>query len=143
MDGTFSPVLASLQRTYPRMDEVVRMAGGHFEYADIETLDRVVKGSELFECYWDAVQLFYDFMRLVFERILADEIGQSRVGRQFQDLWAAFLHELDEDIARIAHRRAAAHVQGGRARDGHAPGGFGSGPASPYGNGMNPQRRFN
>ncbi len=115
LEVTFGPILAQLQRIYPRMEDIVRFVGGHLDFQDVETLDRVVKGQELVECYWDAVRLFSRLMRETFERVLVDEVGKSRVGRQFEDLWATFLREIDEEIERLAHRRAALHVQAERA----------------------------
>jgi Domain of unknown function (DUF4388) len=114
IEATFGPLLTQLQRNFPRMEEIVRFVHGRVDYSDLETLDRVVRGQELADCYWDAVRLFSQFMRAVFDRVLADEVGKSRVGRQFEDLWAAFLREIDEEIARQQHRRAASHVQADR-----------------------------
>lgn len=111
LEATFGPILTHLQRSFPRMEEIVRFVNGRLDYHDLETLDRVVRGQELSDCYWDAVQLLSLFMRAVFERILTDEVGKSRVGRQFEDVWATFLHEIDEEIERHQRRRAAAHVQ--------------------------------
>ncbi|HLZ25182.1 MAG TPA: DUF4388 domain-containing protein [Ktedonobacterales bacterium] len=114
IEATFGPLLTQLQRNFPRMDEIIRFVNGRIDYADLESLDRVVRGQELADCYWDAVQLLSHFMRSVFDRVLTDEVGKSRVGRQFEDLWSAFLHEIDEEIARHQHRRAAAHAQADR-----------------------------
>src|SRR5262249_15098882 len=100
-DAAFQPLLATLQQEFPRMDEVLRLVEGRFDYHDIETLDKVVKGQELTECYWDAVQLCSHFLRLVFDRILSDEVGKSRSGRQFEDLWATFFREIDEELIRL------------------------------------------
>lgn len=121
LDATFQPLLATLQREFPRMDEVLRLQDGKFDYHDIESLDRVVRGQELQDCYWDAVQFCSNFLRLVFDRVLSDEVGKSRVGRQFEDLWAAFFREIDEEITRLMHRRAAQRVQADRTGQAHAP----------------------
>jgi hypothetical protein len=115
VDTSFQPLLATLQREFPRMDEVLRLSGGRLDYHDVETLDRVVRGTELGEYYWDAVQISSHLMRLVFDRVLSDEVGKSRAGRQFEDMWAAFFREIDEEIARLAHRRASQAVQDERA----------------------------
>ena len=115
MDAAFQPLLATLQREFPRMDEVLRLSDGKLDYQDVETLDRLVRGAELGEFYWDAVQMSSHLMRLVFDRVLSDEVGKSRAGRQFEDLWAEFFREIDEEIARLAHRRAAQNVQADRA----------------------------
>jgi hypothetical protein len=115
MDAAFQPLLATLLREFPRMEEVLRLSDGKLDYQDVESLDRVVRGAELGEFYWDAVQMTSHLMRLVFDRVLSDEVGKSRAGRQFEDLWAEFFREIDEEIARLAHRRAAQNVQAGRA----------------------------
>ncbi len=107
IESQFRPLLYRMQQQYPRMDEIVRFERGQLVYDDLESLDRVVRGQELSDCYWDAVQLFYQLLRLVLDRIVADEAGQTRIGRQFADLWAAFLREVDEEIRRLAGRRAA------------------------------------
>jgi hypothetical protein len=104
IEGTFAPPLRRMQRDYPRMDEIIRFEQGQLSYADVETLDRVVRGQELGECYWDAVRLLFQFTRQVFDAILADEAGHSRAGRQFEDLWAAFVREIDEELRRLAAR---------------------------------------
>lgn len=107
LDTTFRPLLQRMQHDYPRMDEIVRFEGGRIDYNDVETLDRVVRGQELSDCYWDAVRLFSELMRQTFTFVLADEAGQSRVGRQFEELWTAFLREIDEELRRLAARHAA------------------------------------
>jgi hypothetical protein len=114
IEATVEPLLGTLLHEFPRMDEVVRITDGKLDYHDIETLDRVVRGQELGEYYWDAVQLCSFVMRLVFDCVLSDEVGKSRAGRQFEDMWAAFFNEIDEEIARLGHRRAAQTVQSER-----------------------------
>jgi hypothetical protein len=111
LDSTFGQLLAHLQHEHPRMEEIVRFVNGRLAYQDVETLDRVVRGQELADCLWDAVMLFSQLMRLVFERVLADEVGKSRVGRQFEDLWSAFLREIDEEIERQSRRYVATRAQ--------------------------------
>jgi hypothetical protein len=108
IEETFAPRLLQMQRDFPRMDEIIHFEQGQLHYANLESLDRVVRGQELADCYWDAVQLLFLFTRQVFEHVLADEAGHSRTGRQFEDLWAAFLREIDEEIRRLAVRRYGA-----------------------------------
>ncbi len=114
LDSTFSPLLTRLQREYPRMEEIVRFTNGRLDFHDVETLDRVVRGQELADCLWDAVSLLSQLMGIVFERVLADEVGKSRVGRQFEDLWTAFLREIEEEIARQSRRHSASRIQAER-----------------------------
>jgi hypothetical protein len=115
LESTFGPALSHLQRDFPRMDAIVCFVDGRIDYHDLETLDRVVRGQELSDCYWDAVRLFSQFMRIVFDCVLTDEVGKSRAGRQYEDLWAVFLREIDEELTRLSHRRAAHRVQSERA----------------------------
>jgi hypothetical protein len=115
LDESFAPILTTLQRDYPRMDEVIRLNGGKLDFGDVLTLDKVVRGPELNECYWDAIGLLSQLMRAVFDKVLNDEIGGSRVGRQFEDLWNDFLREIDQEITRLTHGRARGRVQNDRA----------------------------
>lgn len=139
---TFGPLLTRLQREFPRMEEIVRFDDGHLEFADVESLDRVVRGQELAECLWDAVCLFSQLMRLVFDRVLTDEVGKSRVGRQFEDLWAAFLREIDDEIERHTRRRAATRVQSNRDVQSHQAADTYSGASYAYGVVPESRRRF-
>lgn len=110
LDDAFAPLLAQLQRDYPRMDEVIRFINGQLVFDDVLGLDRVVRGAELGECYWDAVGLLSNLMQLVFDRVLTDEIGGSRPGRQFEDLWNDFTREVEAEITRLTHLRAQSKV---------------------------------
>ena len=111
LETNFQPILAQMQHDFPRMEEIVRFERGRLVYQDLEGLDRVVRGQELVACYWDGVRLLFGLMRQIFQQVLADEAGQSRIGRQFEDLWAAFLRELEEEIRRLSGSRAAMRAQ--------------------------------
>lgn len=121
LDDTFGPIVVRLQRDYPRMDEVIRLSGGKLHYDDVTMLDKVVRGPELSECYWDAIGLLSQLMRMVFARVLGDEVGGSRAGRQFEALWTDFLGEIDQEITRLTHVRARARVQHDRAAQSQQP----------------------
>ncbi len=110
IESRFRPLLDRVLREYPRMDEIVRFADGLVELRDIRSLDRVVRGQELIDCYWDAARLFFQLMQLVFTQVITDEAGQSRAGRQYEDLWVAFLREIDEEMRRLANRYATPHA---------------------------------
>ena len=103
---TIQPLLERVQHEYPRMDGIIRLANGELDFHDIETLHKVVRGQELMDCYWDAVRFLSQLMRMVFDRVLAEEVGKSRPGRQYEDLWAAFLREIDDEIHRLSGRFA-------------------------------------
>jgi Domain of unknown function (DUF4388) len=114
----FTPIMAQLQHTFARMEGVIRLQDGQLDYQDVLTLASVVRGAELVACYGDAVQCLYGLMQAVFETVLADEIGNSRAGRQFNDLWIAFLREIDDEIGRHQVHLAAQNLQAGRAQRG-------------------------
>jgi hypothetical protein len=107
IETTFGPEFRRMQREYPRMDEIIRLQQGQVQYSDAESLDRVVRGRELADCYWDAVRLLFQFTQHVFGYVLHDEAGHSRAGRQFEDLWAAFLREIDAELRRLAAQHVA------------------------------------
>jgi hypothetical protein len=107
LEASFRPMLAQMQRDFPRMEEIVRFEQGQLVYEDLEGLDRVVRGQELVACYWDAVRLLFGLMRQIFAQVLTEEAGHSRIGHQFEDLWAAFLREIEEEIRRLSGTRAA------------------------------------
>jgi hypothetical protein len=106
IESTFQPVLAHVQHEFPRMDEIIRLDAGRLNAEDVETLDRVVKGNELLECYRDGVYLLSAFMQLVFERILADEAGRAQPGRQYEDVWSVFTREMDNEVTSALGQRA-------------------------------------
>jgi Domain of unknown function (DUF4388) len=123
IQNTFTPVLTYMHQQYPRMDEVIRLHNGQLDYDDVLTLASVVRGQELVACYWDAVQMLYGLMRAVFDVVLQDEAGNSRAGRQFNDLWEAFLREIEDEIERHHVRLATLNVQA--ERSGRSQGGPG------------------
>jgi len=110
IESRFRPLLDRVLREYPRMDEIVRLSDGLVELRDIRSLNRVVRGQELIDCYWDAARLFFQLMKLVFQQVIADEAGQSRAGRQYEDLWVAFLREIEEEMRRLANRYEGSHA---------------------------------
>ncbi len=108
IESRFRSLLDHVVREYPRMDEIIRFNGGLIDLTDVRQLDRVVRGRELIECYWDATQLFHHLMQLVFDQTVSDEVGQPHSGRHFEDLWAVFLREIDDEMQRLASRYNAA-----------------------------------
>ncbi|MGO8947638.1 MAG: DUF4388 domain-containing protein [Ktedonobacterales bacterium] len=111
LEATFGPIIQQLQINFPRMDGIVRFANGEINFEDLETLDKVVRGQELADSYWDAAQFVSQLMQMLFDRILYDEIGKSPTGQRFEDLWKVFQRELDIDMTRLAQRRAASRGQ--------------------------------
>lgn len=111
IEATFQPILAHVQREFPRMDEIIRIDAGRLNAEDVETLDRVVKGGELLECYRDGVYLLSEFMQMVFEPILTDEVGRGQAGSQYEELWSAFTHEMDSEVTRALGQQRTQSVR--------------------------------
>lgn len=107
LEERYAQVLAKIQRQSPRMDEIIRFEHGTLVYHEVETLDRVVRGQELLECYHDAVWLLYHFMCHLFTTVIEDETGTSRLGWQLDELWKSFLHEVEAEMRPIAGAHAA------------------------------------
>lgn len=145
IEQTFEPMLRQVYRRYPRMEEVIRLQDGQLDYGDVLTLATVVRGTELIACYWDGVQMLDNLMRLVFDCVLADEAGNSRAGRQFNDLWIAFLREIEDEIGRHRVRLASLNVQADRVVRGRPAAGMvdgGLGGEYEYEPARESQRRF-
>ena len=121
---TFTPLVNTMHLQFPRMDEVIRLHDGQLDYDDVLTLGKVVRGSELNACYWDAVRFLHGLMRASFDHVIADEAGNSRVGRQFADLWIAFLREVEDEIGRQQVRLASLNIQTDRAVRGQTGAGW-------------------
>lgn len=101
IDRAIAPVVANIELSYPRMDQLIAVYQGRLVYDDVKTLDKVVKGSELITCYWDAARMMHATMREVYETVCGEELGQARGARPFDDLWVKFLRELDYEMGRL------------------------------------------
>lgn len=101
MDQVTVPMLERACHAYPRMEGLVSAEGGQLNYSDIKTLNKVVRGQELVICYWDAVRMLRGLMREIFDMVCADEVGASRGGRPFDELWSAFLRDVDFEMGRL------------------------------------------
>ncbi|HEX9067234.1 MAG TPA: DUF4388 domain-containing protein [Ktedonobacterales bacterium] len=104
LDATFEPILASIRKQFPRMDSIVRIESGAIDATDLETLHKVVRGSELMECYCDAAIMQSQLLQVIFERVLDDELGHSSAAEQLDGGWNDFTRELDYEIARLLGR---------------------------------------
>jgi len=76
-----------------------------------------VKGMQLEEYYWEAVQGLAAFLRIVFTELLRDEVGNSHIGRQLNIAWKIFLSEIDYEIQQYQLYRAQRRTQQNRSRD--------------------------
>jgi hypothetical protein len=73
-------------------------------------LNKVVKGEQLEEFYWEAVRGLGTFLRMVFERLLRDEVGNSHTGRHLNMAWKHFLSEIDGEVKNYQVLRAQRKV---------------------------------
>ena len=90
---------------------------GQIDCNEIFTLNKVVRGEQLEEFYWEAVQGFSAFLRMLFDQALKDEVGNSHTGRQLSTAWKMFLTEIDQEIQRYQVYRAYRNAQSARGRD--------------------------
>jgi hypothetical protein len=112
----FTPSLQPLADQYPIL-ETANFSRGQLGCNDILTLDRVVKGQQLEEFYWQAVQGLTAFLRMLFAELLHDEVGSSNTGRQLDTAWRLFLSEFFQEVQQYQMYRAqrATRVARGRA----------------------------
>ncbi len=101
IDHVIGPMVNNIQPSYPRMDQLIVVYKGKLVFDDVKTLDRVVRGSELITCYWDAARMMHATMRELYEAICAEELGHARGAKPFDDLWVQFLRELDYEMGRL------------------------------------------
>lgn len=101
IDRLAAPMVDSIQMSYPRMDELIRVEKGRLIYDDVKTLDRVVRGQELISCYWDAARMMHATVREIYEAVCSEELGAARGEKKYDDLWIAFLRELDYEMGRL------------------------------------------
>ncbi|HEX4205000.1 MAG TPA: DUF4388 domain-containing protein [Ktedonobacteraceae bacterium] len=97
--------------------ETATFHNGLLECNDILTLNKLVKGEQLEEFYWEAVQGLTVFLRMVFSELLRDEVGNSHTGRQFSVAWRVFQTEIDHEIQQYQIYRAHKNTQKARGRE--------------------------
>ncbi|QBD82385.1 DUF4388 domain-containing protein [Ktedonosporobacter rubrisoli] len=101
---------------YPILD-TTKFAYGQLNCEDILTLNKVVRGEQLEEFYWEAVQGLIAFLRYIFNELLRDEVGNSHTGRQLNVAWKIFLSEIDREIQQYQVYRAHRNAQLSRGRE--------------------------
>jgi len=117
LERRFAPQLQGLaQQSFPILDTVL-FVDGQLDCNDILTLNKVVRGEQLEEFYWEAVQGFSAFLRMLFDQALRDEVGNSHTGRQLSTAWKMFLTEIDQEIQHYQVYRAYRNAQSARGRD--------------------------
>jgi hypothetical protein len=98
LERRFGPQLQMLAKQQFAILETTTFRYGKLDCDDILTLNKVVKGEQLEEFYWQAVQGLVTFLRMVFTELLRDEVGNSHTGRQLNVAWKIFLSEIDHEV---------------------------------------------
>jgi hypothetical protein len=117
LEGRFSQPLQILSRQQFPILETASFNYGLLDCNDILTLSKLVKGEQLEEFYWEAVQGLAAFLRMVFSELLRDEVGNSHTGRQFTVAWRVFLTEIDHEIQQYRVYRARKNTQKSRGQE--------------------------
>ncbi len=121
LERRFSPQLQALGRQQFSILETTSFSYGQLDCNDILTLNKVVKGEQLEEFYWEAVQGLVAFLRIVFTELLRDEAGNSHTGRQLNVAWKIFLSEIDHEVQQYQVYRAHRNTQQSRGRENIQP----------------------
>ncbi|HLZ60212.1 MAG TPA: DUF4388 domain-containing protein [Ktedonosporobacter sp.] len=116
LERRFGQSLHLLAQQFPIL-ETTNFAYGQLDCNDILTLNKLVKGEQLEEFYWEAVQGLAAFLRMVFADLLRDEVGNSHTGRQLNVAWKVFLSEVDHEVQQYQVYRAQRNTQKARGRD--------------------------
>ena len=117
LERCFLQPLQLLAKQYYPILETAVFSGGQLDCTDILTLDKLVKGEQLEEFYWEAVLGLAAFLRMIFTTLLQDEVGNSHTGRQLNIAWKAFLTEVDWEIQEYQKYRAYRNTQQARGRE--------------------------
>jgi hypothetical protein len=108
------------KQQYPIL-ETIEFTNGGLDCTSVLTLDKLVKGEQLEEFYWEAVLGLAAFLRMVFAELLRDEVGNSHTGRNLNFAWKAFLTEIDQEIHQYQVYRAQRNMKVTRGRDAAQP----------------------
>ncbi len=114
LERLFSRQLQTLaQKQYPIL-ETATFNYGLLDCTDVLTLNKLVKGEQLEEFYWEAVQGLSAFLSMIFSELLRDEVGNSHTGRQITVAWRVFLSEVDHELQQYRLYRAQKNAQQSR-----------------------------
>jgi hypothetical protein len=109
------PLQVIARQQYPIL-ETATFTNGQLDCSEIIHLDKLVKGEQLEEFYWEAVLGLATFLRTIFSTLLNDEVGNSHTGRQLNYVWKAFLTEVDQEIQQYQLYKAQKSTQQMRKR---------------------------
>ena len=114
------PLQLMAKQQFPIL-ETTTFINGQLDCSEIFHLDKLVKGEQLEEFYWEAVRGLAVFLRTVFTTLLNDEVGNSHTGRQLNIVWKAFLTEIDQEVQQYQIYRARQNAQNNRSRYAESP----------------------
>ncbi len=117
LEHRFRPFLHTLAGQQFPILETATFNYGQLDCNDILTLHKLVKGEQLEEFYWEAVQGLAAFLRIVFTELLRDEVGNSHTGRQLTVAWRIFLSEIDQEVQQYRVYRAHRTTQQARGHE--------------------------
>ncbi len=117
LEGKFAHQFRLLAKQHYSILETVEFTAGKLDCSSILTLDKLVKGNQLEEFYWEAVQGLTAYLRMIFTELLHDEVGNSHMGYSLTVVWKAFLTEIDREIQQYQLFRAHRNAQLARGRD--------------------------
>ncbi|GCE11856.1 DUF4388 domain-containing protein [Tengunoibacter tsumagoiensis] len=117
LERRFLPHLQMLAKQQFPILETATFHYGQLDCNDILTLHKLVKGEQLEEFYWEAVQGLVAFLRMIFTELLRDEVGNSHTGRQLTVAWKIFLSEIDHEVQQYQVYRAHRNAQMARGHD--------------------------
>jgi hypothetical protein len=117
LERRFAQQLRLLGRQQYPILETTNFMHGQLDCSDILNLNKILKGMQLEEYYWEAVQGLAAFLRIIFTELLRDEVGNSHIGRQLNVAWKIFLSEIDHEIQQYQLYRAQRRTQQNRGRD--------------------------
>jgi hypothetical protein len=121
LERRFAQPLQLLARQQYPILETTEFTNGRLDCMSILTLDKLLKGEQLEEFYWEAVLGLAAFLRMVFAELLRDEVGNSHTGRNLNIAWKAFLTEIDHEIQQYQVYRAYRNTQQNHGRDAKQP----------------------
>lgn len=120
LERRFVPTLQLIAKQYPIL-ETTTFANGQLDCTEIVNLDQLVRGDQLEEFYWEAVLGLATCLRAIFATLLNDEVGNSRTGKQLNNVWKAFLTEVDQEMQQYQIYRAKQNVEQNRHRQRELP----------------------
>jgi hypothetical protein len=121
LERRFASQFQLLSKQHYPILETIEFTNGGLDCTSVLTLDKLVKGEQLEEFYWEAVLGLAAFLRMVFAELLRDEVGNSHTGRNLNFAWKAFLTEIDQEIHQYQVYRAQRNMKVTRGRDAAQP----------------------